>query len=60
MASNFDLIEEETSALDTDHLTQKKNYKHLPFIGFTFTSDKVGGQRYIQYMYVCIVYDVDI
>ena len=39
-ASNFDMIEEEIN-LDTDNLKDKKNYVHLPFIGFTFTSDKV-------------------
>jgi len=39
-ASNFDLIEEEPSTVDTTKLKEKNNYSNLPFIGFTFTSDK--------------------
>ena len=39
--SNFDVIEDEPSSIDISSLTDKKTLKHLPFIGFTFTSDKV-------------------
>ncbi|XP_023331360.1 citron Rho-interacting kinase, partial [Eurytemora carolleeae] len=38
--SNFDVIEDEPSSIDISSLTDKKTLKHLPFIGFTFTSDK--------------------
>ena len=42
--SNFDLIEDEPSHIDISSLTDKKALKHLPFIGFTFTSDKARGE----------------
>ena len=39
--SHFDIIEEVTTEPSITALKDKKEFKNLPFIGFSFTSDKV-------------------
>lgn len=38
--THFDIIEDEAPGPDISSLRPKKEFKNLPFVGFTFTSDK--------------------
>ena len=38
--SHFDVIEDESVGVDVSSLKARKEFKNLPFIGFTFTADK--------------------